>query len=297
MPGSKRTSESNSACRAEAVEGRENACDPFYFLRPMPAAERSDVPRVLLEASRGAVRWGSPSRGCSSRLQQFTGSIGDFGRGNAGESGSESLAELGRRYDAKPGDKRMSLAYAAALRANGQHPQAAAVLQRTSIRNVGDREVAAAYGKVLADVGQLEQANAVLSQAHSEDRPDWRVLSTQGTIADQLADPARARELYHRARQIAPNEPTILNNLGLSYVLTKELELAEKTLRQAAELPGADDRVRANLALVLQLRGKEPSATARSMPRAASPSPRSTPPPKPRSPHCPDPLRQLPQPR
>lgn len=200
--------------------------------------------------------------GCSSRLQQFTGSIGDFGRGTTGDSSSESLTELGRRYDRKPGDKQNSLAYAAALRANGQHPQAVAVLQRASIDNVGSRDVAAAYGKALADIGQLEQASAVLSQAHTEDRPDWRVLSAQGSIADQMGNHTRAREFYHRAQQIAPNEPSILNNLGLSYVLTKELALAEETLRKAAKLPGADPRIQANLALALRLRGKEATAGA-----------------------------------
>ena len=47
----------------------------------------------------------------------------------------------------------------------------------------------------------------------------------------------RARDFYHRALQIAPNEPSILNNLGLSYVLTKELALAETTLRKAVSQP------------------------------------------------------------
>jgi Flp pilus assembly protein TadD len=207
--------------------------------------------------------------GCGSRLAQFTGSLGDAGRPAGGENRGDPIGDLARRYDAKPGEKRASLDYAAALRANGQHPQAVAVLQRTSMSNVGDRDVAAAYGKALADIGQLEQASQVLAQAHSEDRPNWRVLSTLGSVADQMGNHQRARDLYHRAMQIAPNEPSILNNLGLSYVLTKELTLAEETLRKAVALPGADPRIRANLDLALKLQNKSPASAATVVPAPA----------------------------
>jgi Flp pilus assembly protein TadD len=211
--------------------------------------------------------------GCGSRLQQFTGSISDFGRGNSSQSSGDPLSDLAKRYDARPGDKRISLEYAVALRANGQHPQAVAVLQRASIGNVGDHEVAAAYGKALADIGRFEEATQVLSTAHSEDRPNWRVLSTLGSISDQMNNHARARDFYHRALQIAPNEPSILNNLGLSYVLTKELVLAETTLRKAASQPGADQRVHANLALALKLQGRSAgeNSAAAAAPVAAPP--------------------------
>lgn len=197
--------------------------------------------------------------GCGNRLQQFTGSLGDLGRGPSTETRTDPIADLARRYDAKPGEKRVSLDYAAALRANGQHPQAVAVLQRASIVNVGDRDVAAAYGKALVEIGRLEEASQVLAQAHSEDRPNWRVLSTLGSIADQTGDHARARDLYTRALQIAPNEPSVLNNLGLSYVLTKELAKAEEILRQAVSQPGADPRIQANLDLALKLQSQRPA--------------------------------------
>jgi len=205
--------------------------------------------------------------GCSGRLSNFTGSLSQLGgRETTAAPGSdlrrEDLRELGRRYDSRPGAKDASLAYAAALRANGQHPQAVAVLQRASVVNVGDRDVAAAYGKALADIGRLEEAASVLSQAHSEDRPNWRVLSTLGSVADQSGNPRQAREYYHRALQIAPEEPSILNNLGLSYMLTKELPLAEETLRRAASRAPGNARIQGNLALVLRLQGKTSEAAA-----------------------------------
>lgn len=209
--------------------------------------------------------------GCSSRLSGFKGSLGDVAAGGAGQSQPGELPELARRYDARPGEKRASLTYAAALRANRQHAQAVAVLQRASLANVGDKEVAAAYGKALADVGRFKEAMEVLSGAHGADRPDWRILSTQGAISDQMGEHERARDYYRQALQLSPDEPNVLANFGLSYVLTRDLAKAEELLRRAAAHPKADERVRANLALVESLKaqggraaqGQSKAATAR----------------------------------
>jgi Flp pilus assembly protein TadD len=172
---------------------------------------------------------------------------------------------LGVLYDKRPGEKNISLRYAAALRQSGQHGQAVAVLQRASIANLNDADVSAAYGKILADVGRLQEAAEVLARAHTPDRPNWRVLSAQGAVADQLGDHERAQQFYQNALQVAPGEPAVLSNLGLSYALTRRLPEAEKVLSEAAANPRADSRVRANLSLVLALQGKfqESEAMAR----------------------------------
>ena len=48
----------------------------------------------------------------------------------------------------------------------------------------------------------------------------------------------------------------MLSNLGLSYVLSKDLSKAEETLRRAHARAGTDPRVRANLALTVGLQGR-----------------------------------------
>jgi Flp pilus assembly protein TadD len=48
----------------------------------------------------------------------------------------------------------------------------------------------------------------------------------------------------------------VLSNLGLSYVLSKDLPKAEETLRRAHGIAPIDQRVRANLALAVGLQGR-----------------------------------------
>lgn len=190
------------------------------------------------------------------------------------ESALRHMSEtLGRRYDRNPADKETVIAYAAVLRKLQQYAQAAAVLQREAARTPEDLEVLAAFGKALSDSGRLQEAAEVLSRAHTPERPNWSVLSAQGAVADQMGDHKRAQEFYEAALKIAPDEPSILSNLGLSYALSRDLGRAEQTLRRAAELPGADARVRQNYALVLSLRGRfsEAEAVGRAdLPRGAA---------------------------
>lgn len=173
------------------------------------------------------------------------------------ETQLRSYAEtMGVRYAANPDDKVTALYYAGALRKLTQHAQAVAVLQRLAVKQPQDMEVLGAYGKALIDAGRLQEAQTVLAHAHMPDRPDWTILSAQGSIADQLGDHAQAQSYYTTALKIAPNQPQVMSNLGLSYALQRKMPLAEATLRDAAAQPSADMRVRQNLALVLAAEGK-----------------------------------------
>ncbi|HEV2557606.1 MAG TPA: tetratricopeptide repeat protein [Microvirga sp.] len=160
------------------------------------------------------------------------------------------------KFEANPGDAQAAIQYARALRALGQRPQAVAVLQQAAVRSPNNPELLADYGKALTDVGRYKEASEVLSRAHTPERPDWRVLSAQGSVADQTGDHALAQKYYESALKIAPDEPSVMSNLGLSLALAKRLPEAERWLRQASEHPKSDARMRQNLALVLSLQGK-----------------------------------------
>jgi Flp pilus assembly protein TadD len=176
--------------------------------------------------------------------QVVTGSIG---RPTAGADTHADMEAWADRFKSSP-SRENALGYAQALRANDQPAQAVAVLQQAMLKTPKDPVIASAYGKALAANGDFDQALKVIRAANSQTTPDWRLLSAEAAILDQLGNSAEARGIYATALKIAPDEPTVLNNLGLSYLLTNDLK--------AAANPKADSRIRQNLALTLGLEGK-----------------------------------------
>lgn len=163
-------------------------------------------------------------------------------------------ASYGAAYEKNPNDAATAYAYGITLRQLGQRAQALAVLESASIKHPEQRQILAAYGRALADVGRYDDALNVLARAHQREQPDWKILNAQGAILDQLGRSGEARGYYESALKIAPGEPSILSNLGLSYALNNDLAKAESVLAQAAQSSKADDKVRANLAMVQGLR-------------------------------------------
>src|SRR5262245_44001246 len=195
--------------------------------------------------------------GCQT-MSDITGSLtSSSSKAQAVPDDPRRAAEVyGERYRANPKDAEAALGYGQALRATGQRAQAAAVLEQATIAHPGNKALLAAYGRALADNGNFQQAFDVLSRAHSPENPDWRILSVQGTTLDQMGRHDDARRYYASALKIVPGEPSVLSNLGLSYMLSKDLPKAEETLRQAFASPKADARVRQNLGLVVGLQGR-----------------------------------------
>lgn len=167
-----------------------------------------------------------------------------------------SVAEWTERYSARPDDRDTALRFAQALRAAERPQQAVEVLRKVMLQNPDDTVVASAYGKALAENGDFDEALKVVRSANSPRTPDWRLTSAEGAILDQIGQSGEARLRYEAALKLAPGEPSVLNNLGLSYLLANDLVHAEAVLRQAAADPRADARVRQNLALVIGLAGR-----------------------------------------
>jgi len=176
----------------------------------------------------------------------------------------------GARYRANPRDPDAAIRFGQALRALGQNEQAVAVLEQATIANAGNTMVLAAYGRALADNGNYQLAFDTLSRAHTPDNPDWSILSVQGTVLDRMGKHEEARRYYATALKIKPAEPSILSNLGMSYVLSKDLPKAEDALRRAYTGAPADMRIRQNLALVVGLQGR--GAEAEEIARAGLPA-------------------------
>lgn len=174
---------------------------------------------------------------------------------SSGELHKATIA-LGQSYAKNPNDKRIATNYAAALQMDGDADQSLAVMRKLAIVLPKDRDVLAAYGKALAANGQFEPALDAVRRAQTPEYPDWKLVSAEAAILDQLGQRDGARQNYRKALDLKPNEPSILSNLGMSYVLEGDLRTAETYMRSAAQQPNADSRVRQNLALVVGLQGR-----------------------------------------
>ncbi len=186
---------------------------------------QSSLARYLRSAAVAAM-FAVTLGGCQT-ISDVTGSL----TSKADSTDPHRVAELaGERYRANPKDADAALAYGQALRATGQRSQAAAMLEQATIANPGNKPLLAAYGRALADNGDFQTALDVLSRAHTPENPDWRILSVQGAVLDQLGRHDEARGYYTSALRIKPGEPSVLSNLGLSYMLSKDLPKAERNL-------------------------------------------------------------------
>lgn len=229
--------------------------------RPMLQTENARRPacRTILLAAVATLALGIS--GCASTSKMTTGSIGapktpaSLDRMTTSELKSV-VVSYGAAYERSPKEKSIGLTYAAALQMTGRNDQSLAVMQQVAIAHPKDRDVLAAYGKALAAAGNLEKALETVRRAQTPDYPDWRLYSAEGAILDQLGQSAAARVLYRKALDIQPNEPSVISNLGMSYLLANDLASAETYLRQAVARPGADSRIRQNLALVVGLQGR-----------------------------------------
>ncbi|MGP2491594.1 tetratricopeptide repeat protein [Mesorhizobium sp. PUT5] len=230
----------------------------------MPTLRTRKASAARLAATALALALAAGLAGCGSAgkfgSKLTTGSIARTGSRpvetmSSAELRNESMA-LGRAYARNPTDKDLAIRFATVLQMDGDADQSLAVMRKLAIAYPKDRAVLAAYGKALAANGQLEPALDAVRRAQTPEYPDWRLASAEGAILDQLGQKDEARQLYRKALDLKPNEPSVLSNLGMSYVLDGDLRTAETYLRSAAEQPGGDSRVRQNLALVVGLQGR-----------------------------------------
>jgi Flp pilus assembly protein TadD len=185
----------------------------------------------------------------------------------AGDSanGAAELAKAteywGKKYSEKPQDLEAALAFAKNLKAMGQKGQAMAVLQQASIYHGANKKLASEYGRLALELDQVTVAQQMLAVADDPVAPDWRVVSARGTAMAKQGKYQEAIPFYDRALTLAPNQPSVLNNLALAYTMNGEPAKAEDLLRQAGNANPNNAKVNQNLALVLGLQGKYDEAT------------------------------------
>jgi Flp pilus assembly protein TadD len=119
-------------------------------------------------------------------------------------------------------------------------------------------------GLLALELGQIAKAELLLRQALDNSKPDWQTYSAFGAALASAGRHKEAQEQFAKALALAPDHPSILNNLALSYALDGKPADAERLLRIAAARRDTAPQVRKNLTLVLGVSGKLAEAQKRS---------------------------------
>jgi Flp pilus assembly protein TadD len=170
----------------------------------------------------------------------------------------KETAEIGGRWQKKPGDIKLGLAYASRLKVLGQTQQHLMVLKTLADKNPKNVGVLTIYGKELTAAGRGGEAAPVLERVAAAGEADWKIHSALGSAYDQQERYDEARHQYEKALALSPGNVKVMNNMGMSYALSGDLKKSEETFREASALPGADaePRLRQNFALVVGLQGR-----------------------------------------
>lgn len=161
-----------------------------------------------------------------------------------------------REFDLNPADLEAAINLASTLRRLGNPHKSIEVAQTTRALYPRDVDLMTELAAALIADNNPKDALPVIDSALAQ-RPNMaRLWSLKGAALDQFEQFTEARQQYSRGLAIAPNNPGIIANVGLSYALEGDPKTAEIWLRRAANMPGASPSVRQNLSLVLGLQNK-----------------------------------------
>jgi Flp pilus assembly protein TadD len=159
-------------------------------------------------------------------------------------------------YAAFPDDLEAALKFSEVLRKAGRVDRALDVAKGALDRAPGNADLLRAYGLSLLSSGHSADAIRPLATLAQLDPADWRARSALGVALDEQGRYEEARRAYKEALAIKADEPSVLTNMGVSYLLGGDAVTAEKLLRQASALPSAPAEARQNLALAVGLQGR-----------------------------------------
>lgn len=183
------------------------------------------------------------------------------------ESGTEGLDPIakaafwGTRYDREPNNVEAAVNFSKALRGMGSNGESLEVISRASRTAPDNPAVQLEMGKsLIANERSFEAVRPIEKAIANSRSKDWRMYSAYGVALDKIGEHKEARKQYDLALSMNPRAYEVYNNKGLSYALSGNLDLAERTLRAAATNTRGTAKVRQNLALVLGFKGKTAEA-------------------------------------
>lgn len=161
-----------------------------------------------------------------------------------------------REVNKDAADAEAGIHLAAALRAMGNHADAAQAAQRVVVLQPANVEALLEVARVYIAQNQGFYAIEPARKAQGLAPRDWRAASLLGVALEQAERDDEALAAHRQAVALAPTNPVALSNAAMFYAGHGDRTQAEALLRQAAALPGATIQIRQNLALVVGLQGR-----------------------------------------
>lgn len=193
--------------------------------------------------------------GCATAPSFDTGS-GFLGLSLPGQANQKpkTLSEWQQAHREKPRDPETTVGYSRSLKQNGKTREALAVVEAAAATDPNDQKLVVEQGLLALELGQTAKAQHALLRA-SPDSSDWRVLSGLGVAHAGLGQHANAQKYFEKALAVSPENPTILNNLALSYILDKKVDKGRELLERAAKAGGSKPEIQRNLEMAMALKG------------------------------------------
>jgi tetratricopeptide (TPR) repeat protein len=133
--------------------------------------------------------------------------------------------------------------------ASGRYVEALSGYQRLA-GSAGTQQTDCEKGSIAAlKLGRLGDAQGLIDCAVEGPGATWRAWNARGVLADDAREWATADDAFSRARNLAPDEASIVNNQGWSKLIRGDWAAAVPLFREAAELDPKSERIANNLEL------------------------------------------------
>ena len=167
------------------------------------------------------------------------------------EAAAGHYARLAERL---PDEPWVVVAQARNLRYLGQPRDALRVL-RTGIVSHGEEPLLLELAKAQFAAAMVNDSYETLLKLLEMTPDDWQIHTMLGMMYDRQERYDDARESYERALALSPENPSIINNLGLSLAQAGQLDTAIETLEALVGGEKSTLQARQNLAMLYVIRG------------------------------------------
>ncbi|MFC1673665.1 OmpA family protein [Pseudomonadota bacterium] len=167
---------------------------------------------------------------------------------------NEAIGHFEKMRAEKPGEIEAVLGLARNLRWAGRVTEAGTALEASQAQFGADGRFQAELGKVRLIQGLSGEGVQLLQSASANVGDDWRLYSALGIGLDYQERYQDAHAAYNTALNMCPDDPAVINNLGISQGLSGRLDQAIRTLQRALSYGSHTDKIKRNLQLFTDAR-------------------------------------------